>query len=268
MGPTVSTASIICMTVSCIIGFAIPFGLFFLINRKTKADTAPFFIGCLTFLVFAMILESGFHNFMLGTSVGRKISTIPLYYAVYGGICAGLFEEFGRLIAFKTVMKRYTRKDDNALMYGAGHGGLEAMMILGLSMLNNISYSLNINDGKLEKIKEGMQPEVLASLQNIVNQLVSTPSWQFLLGGVERITACLLQIALSLLVWVAVTKKDKFYFFPLAILIHFLVDTISVILAMNGINIILVEVMIIVMTAASAFFAWNVWKSNKEEAGT
>ena len=53
---------------------------------------------------------------------------------------AGIFEETGRFLAFKTVLRKKQGKDINALMYGAGHGGFEAAALLGITMINNIIY--------------------------------------------------------------------------------------------------------------------------------
>ena len=64
-------------------------------------------------------------------------------YALYGGLMAGLFEETGRYLAFSFALKKYRAKNVNALMYGAGHGGFEAIVIVGLTMINNIVWSFN-----------------------------------------------------------------------------------------------------------------------------
>lgn len=262
MDVTVSTATIVCMLISCLIGFAIPIGLYIFFRKTVNAETAPFFIGCGTFLIFALVLESGLHQFILGTSFGETIRNNTLYYAIYGGLCAAIFEEFGRLIVFKTLMRDYMKRDANALMYGAGHGGLEAMLLLGLTMINNISYATTINEGKLEQFTANMPPEVLASFQAIVEQLTVSPPWYFLLGGLERIIAVILQIALSVLVWIAVTRKNKFYLFLLALFIHFFVDAAVVVLTQNGMSMVLVEVCFAVFTAIAAFFTWKQWQTN------
>lgn len=259
MDVTVSTATIVCMLISCLIGFAIPIGLYIFFRKTVNAETAPFFIGCGTFLIFALVLESGLHQFILGTSFGETIRNNTLYYAIYGGLCAGIFEEFGRLICFRTLLKSYMYKDSNALMYGAGHGGLEAMMVLGVTMINNIAYSSIINKGELAKYTATMAPDAEEAFRVIINQLITAPSWQFLLGGIERIIAIILQISLTVLVWMAVTRKHRFYYFPLAILIHTVVDAVPVILSGNGMNVPAVEAILALMAAAVALLARKVW---------
>ena len=53
-------------------------------------------------------------------------------YALYGGLAAGLFEETGRLLAFRFILKPHTARI-TALSYGIGHGGIEAFWVMGLS---------------------------------------------------------------------------------------------------------------------------------------
>ena len=68
-----------------------------------------------------------------------------------------------------------------------------------------------------------------------------SPSYIFLPGIVERIFAVILQISLSVLVWSSV--RGKRYLFALALLIHFVADTLIVIL--NGFHIPLIFVELI-----------------------
>ena len=78
--------------------------------------------------------------------VSKALSENLWLYALYGGLAAGLFEETGRYLTMRFLMKgKWTR--ENALMYGAGHGGLEAVLILGMASVNNLLYSVMINTG-------------------------------------------------------------------------------------------------------------------------
>ena len=147
MSGTVPIPSMIFMAVSCVIGFGLPLAAFLYLRLKKKADVLPFFIGCAVMLLFALILEALVHRVILGSSAGGKIQNNIWLYALYGGLMAGLFEETGRFLAFKTVLKKYQHRDVNALMYGAGHGGIEAVVLLGITMINNLTYSVIINAG-------------------------------------------------------------------------------------------------------------------------
>jgi uncharacterized membrane protein YhfC len=260
--------SIIFMAVSCLIAFVIPVALFLYLRRKYHADILAFLIGCAVMLVFALMLESFAHQLILnGSPLGAVITSSPWLYALYGGLMAGLFEETGRLIAFRTVLRRGLGKDGNALMYGAGHGGLEAIVLVGLSYISNLVTAKLINSGNISAITESLSGDTLAQTKEVIQTLVDTPPYQFLLGGLERIPAIALQIALSVLVWFAVKKKAQGLgrLFPIAILLHFLVDGVTVLLSATTLPVYVTEIVVLLMAAAVCFYAWKVWAANKTD---
>ncbi len=262
MNGSVPPLSIVYMIISCLIGFALPLAAFLYLRLKKKADILPFFIGCAVMVLFALILEALVHQLILGSETGARIQRNVWLYAAYGGLMAGLFEETGRFLALKTVLRKYQGRDINALMYGAGHGGIESALLLGVTMINNVIYSFIINAGGASALLAPLPDAGKAQVQDAVQKLISTPSHHFLLGGVERIFAVVLQISLSVLVWFAAKRPGKRWLFPAAIGLHAIVDAATVILAGNGVNLILVEVVIGAIAALYALIAKLVWKAN------
>ena len=260
MTETVPVLSIVFMAVSCAICFLTPLALFLYLRLVKKADVYPFFAGCAVMLLFAFILESGFHNLVLNSPAGPVIRNNIWLYALYGGLAAGLFEETGRYLAFAFALKKYRSKNVNALMYGAGHGGFEAIVIVGLTMINNITWSLMINNGSISTLLGSLSGDQLAQAQQSVTLLAATPSYQFLLGSVERLFAIALHIALSVIVWFSVKWNGKLYLYPAAILIHFAVDAAAALLSGLGVNVIAIEAVVAILTAAAVFFARRLWR--------
>lgn len=227
---TVSVVSIICMCFSCVVGFGLPIGLLFYFKLRKKADIKPFFIGCAVMLLFAFVLERAIHYFVFQSSFGNMLYENTWALAIYGGLMAGVFEETGRLLAFKTVLKKNMDKPYNALMYGAGHGGFEAIVLLGLTMVSNLITSFMINTGAYEALVDTTSDAtVKSSLETTMNVLVSTPSMDFLYGGVERISAIIIQISLSIMVWFAAKNAKDWYFYFVAIGLHTFVDAMTVV---------------------------------------
>ena len=143
---TVSGASMVGMVISLLLSVVLPIFLGIFIYKKTKAWVPAFFIGCGIFVGFAMILEQICHAIVL-TVTGSAIRDNIWLYAIYGGLAAALFEECGRWIAMKFCLKKHLTRE-NALMYGAGHGGIEAFLILGMSSMSNLLTAAMINDGE------------------------------------------------------------------------------------------------------------------------
>ena len=257
----VPTSSIVCMVISCLVGFAIPIVLFFYF-RKKGADKLPFYVGCGVMFLFALVLEGLVHQLVFSTPLGDAIYSNNLLYAFYGGLMAGLFEETGRYIAFQTILKKFRENDNNALMYGAGHGGFEALIILSVSMLNNIVMARYINNGEITTLTESLTGDNLAQMEETINTMLTTPSYVFLVGSIERILAVALQIALSVLVWYAVKNREQKYLYPVAIIIHLVIDMFAVILSSNDVPILLIELFVAIATALTIFFAKKVWDKN------
>lgn len=78
---------------------------------------------------------------------------------------AGLFEETGRFLAMRYVLKKEHGNAHNALMYGAGHGGLEMFVILSLGMINNLIYSVMIHLGQTQTLLDPLDEASRNTLQ-------------------------------------------------------------------------------------------------------
>ena len=97
----VPTANLIVMVVNALLGFAIPVFLVWWAVKKHRANLSTILIGAGVFIVFALVLESIVHQIVLNGPSGAAIQGKTLYYALYGGLMAGLFEETGRFLAMK-----------------------------------------------------------------------------------------------------------------------------------------------------------------------
>lgn len=224
---SVPNASIGGMIFSLIIAVAIPIILAVLIKKRRDARVSSFFIGVLVFIVAAMILEGIFHWLIIGAT-GEIISGNTWLFAAYGGLAAAIFEETGRYLAVKKSISK--RESGDALMYGVGHGGIEAIAVVGLVEINNIVMSLMINSGSIGDMLGIIDENMGAQPANqLLLALSTTPTWQFYVAGIERVFAIVLQILFSVLMYKGVVKGKKKYI-ALAYAIHFAVNFISVIL--------------------------------------
>ena len=252
MQSTIPMLTIVFMAIAALIGIAVPTVLYIIFRKKNKANHLSFWVGCVTFVLFALVLEQLMYSFLMKAPIWATITGNVWLYGVVGGFFAGLFEESGRYLAFKTVLRKKRGNDANALMYGAGHGGIEAVILLSVSMMINVIFSLQSNAGV---------PSLLGTA-SAAQSLASTPSWYFLVGAVERLSAVTIHISLSVLVWFAAKNNKRFWLFPLAILLHLIVDAVAVILSGLGVNVWIIEGAVFVVAAALVVIAIVVWKKN------
>ena len=224
----VSTLTILAIIFTMFVSIGGPVFLCFLVVKKFHAKLYPAVIGAAAFVFFVLVLESVMHRAVLGVT-GDVITGNIWLYGLYGGLAAGLFEETGRYLAMRIYMKKSLTKE-NSLMYGVGHGGIEAVMLVGISYISNLMVALMINLNHLDSLFAGLNDATTAVTIDRLSALWTLPSYQFFFAGVERISAMMLQIALSYLVYRAV-KEKQMKFYGIAVGIHFAVDAITVILS-------------------------------------
>jgi uncharacterized membrane protein YhfC len=198
--------------------------IFFLVMRKfTKFKVKPIITGAAVWFIFAIVLKALLLMPLIGmdNSVSRAVNgNVWLYYFV-AAVAAGIFEETGRLIAFRTVLKRCDDKSD-ALSYGIGHGRFEAVYLGFLVTFLGIMAGM-INKGGIESVAKGADDSMIDSLLAQMDKLMSGDIGHALLAGYERIPAVLVHIMFSVIVFAAVRQRKIGLYF-LAVFLHFSVD--------------------------------------------
>ena len=256
----IPAGSLVLMAVNAVLGIAIPVCLAVYLVRKHHARWSTILIGAATFLVFALVLESIMHQLVLKGPHGQAILGNTLWLALYGGLAAGIFEESGRFLAMKLLMKKEASTPLPGVAYGIGHGGVEMIVIFGITMIGNLVLSLMINSGQADTILSQVPAEAGAQLQAQLNQLQALDAGTLIIGLWERFSALLIHVGLSMLVWVAVRKGGKWlWLFPAAILLHALVDAGAVLLQKSA-GMVPLELIVTAEAIAIAAIGWMVAK--------
>lgn len=237
-----SAGKIAVMLTVAVLTAAAPLGIMGYLHRKKGGRWLPFLIGAIFFTLFAMGLEGIFNRLVISGPLGPAIIGNMWLYALYGGLAAGIFEETGRLAAFRLVLRKQ-REPVTALSYGLGHGGIEAFLLVGLTMIANLSLGLAYSGGTL-------LPEAVTAAETII----STPTILFFWAGVERLSAMLLHVSNSVLVFAA-AWTGKRWLFPAAILTHAAIDFIAV---MGGSALSTAAVELIILAGSLLVALWAV----------
>ena len=204
----------------------IPIGVAMLIHRRTGAAWRLFFIGTVTF-----ILSQVFHipfNWVVqraGLLPGNLESWANLLLmAAFLGLSAGLFEETARYLTY-----RYWAKDarswSSGLMLGAGHGGIESILLGLLGAVNIVGLLVTLNS---EALLSAIPAEQQALINATVANLLATPWYGLLLGAAERVFAIAAHLALSVMV-LQVFRRGSLRWLFLAIGYHAVFNMLAVI---------------------------------------
>ena len=256
----VPVSSLIMMAANAFLGIAVPVCLAVYLVRKHRAKLSSILIGAGTFLLFALVLESILHQLVLKGPHGSDILGNTLLYALYGGLAAGVFEETGRFLSMKFLMKKEPSKPLPGIAYGVGHGGAEMLIIFGITMINNLVISALINSGQADAIFAKVPEEAAGQLQAQLDQLQTLGAGTLLIGLWERFSALILHLGLSMLVWVAVRKGGKWlWLFPAAIVLHAIVDAGTVLLQKST-GLVPLELIVMAEALAVAAIGYNVAK--------
>jgi len=149
----VAPSSIPSLIISVILMTVTPVCFFIYWRRKHKKQTKIGWLiaGAAGFLVSARVLELGVHYFCIiaENPVSRFINGNSAAFILYGITMAGLFEECGRYIVLKYILKK-DRTRENAVMYGIGHGGIEVLTVVLPQMITYLAVAVLFSRGDIK----------------------------------------------------------------------------------------------------------------------
>lgn len=207
------------MLLSLIVTVIIPLGTLFYCIKIKKVKV--YLWGCLTFVLSQPLLRIPLLTFITNNFlfINQFQMQYPVIYILLVALSAGVFEEVGRYLVMKFVLKTNRSWNDGAL-FGLGHGEIEAFLLVGIPML------LSVFSG---------------SSMDMTNS-------SLLLAGIERFFAILLHVGLSVLVMKAV-RSNKIRYFVMAVVIHTVVDaTVGIFPMFVSSSILLIEVVLAIVS--------------------
>ncbi len=248
-----SGGSIAAMLAAGIICLAVPIAALVIYKRKNKdVPVSAFFIGCGTFFLFALVLEQLLHTVMLPI-----VSGSILLYTVYGALAAGIFEETGRFIAFKTLLKKHT-SPSTAIMYGLGHGGIEAIALVSLNMISYAFIGAAVNSMGLDafvNLSSAGDSYTASMLRDQLTAIAAAPISSYVLSVLERVIAMTFHTAISVMVFESARIRKRIWLYPVCILIHALLDAPAALYQRGIISLAVVYPMMIIYTGIVVFAA-------------
>ncbi len=233
----VGAGPLLAMGLGAALAVALPLALALVWKLRKKERFTTILAGAATFLLFALFLEKPIQNALLFPSqmglaehpLSAFLNARPVLLALAAGLFPGVFEETGRLAAYKTVLKNRKNRE-TAVSHGIGHGGIAAMYVLGATYVTNIVCAVMINTGAYGALVDqaaALAPAQADALITLADQLSKLTLADIGLGLVERVLALLFHIGASVLVFYACRDKEKLWLYPLAVLLHAAMDFIA-----------------------------------------
>jgi uncharacterized membrane protein YhfC len=175
------------------------------------------------------VLHLPFNFWVLTPGLGRLGFADPgslrtlLVVGLLFGLSAGLFEEIARYLVLRYWLHD-ARSWREALMFGAGHGGIEAILLGGIAMYG-FFQAVAYRNADLSTL---VPPEQLQMVQGQLQVYWAQPWFAALLGALERSFALCIHLGASILV-LQVFNRGNLIWLMLAIGWHTIVNAIAVI---------------------------------------
>ena len=193
----------IACSVSLLIAMGLPIVALFLfgVKNRGKGIWSAWILGALGFLVTQILIRIPILTALQSQGWFLVFSRNHLFlYAFVLAFTAGLFELAGRFAVAKLMGKKLTCQ--RSLAAGMGHGGIEAIILVGMAYINNLVYITMINNGTFD----AMAAEVAAAgvdasqLHLLKETLLTTSPAMFLLGGFERLLTMICHAGMTMIV--------------------------------------------------------------------
>lgn len=226
----IRTSVIIAVCVTLFISLVFPLLLYILygVKNKGKGVWTAWLLGAAGFFVSQIIIRTPVLS-LLSRKQGFLFFASKHYvlYCLILALSAGLFEAIGRYAVAKLMSKRLTF--ERGVAAGLGHGGIEAMLIVGMTYVNNLIYIFMFQSGSFDQfVERTAQLGVDAnSLLVIRDTLIHSSPAIFYLAGYERLLTMILHVALSLLVCYFVRQKKDLWGILICVALHGTVDFVA-----------------------------------------
>lgn len=265
----IGKSSIPSLAVTVILMIAIPVTFFvcWRVKHKTRTNIGYLIAGAVGFIVSARMLELGVHYvcILADNPVSRFINGNTAVYVLYGIVMAGVFEECGRYVVLKHVLKK-NRTRENAVLYGIGHGGIEVLVVLLPAMVSYLVIAILFSGGNTEGAMNALKitEETAAAALPSVQAAAAFDSAAAVMNVTERLFAMLIHIGLTVIVYYSVQSAKK-GFLPLAILLHMLADTFPALYQRGVIQLWAVELWAALCSAVIVFIAVRLYRNMNEQ---
>jgi len=251
--------TIVVLFVGGLLCILFPLFLLFVVSKKANRVIVPAVAGLMGFFVMQIIIRLPLIQLTL-PKYSWYVNLSPVLLALFLAFTAGLFETVGRYWSMKLFMKNDTRFSAG-IAHGIGHGGVEAVLLVGFNFILYGFLGILINQGVFEQFGEINGFQEFELLETV---LTTTPWYDFLWGVFERILTIIVHIGLSVIMILGF-RKNKRLFFGIVLGLHTIIDFTVVLLVQKGVSIFWIEFFILLVAISMVIIIKVIYNDYKNK---
>lgn len=197
----------IAIVIALLITIALPIAAGFWVNKKFRVPWRIISYGTLGYFLVQALVTLLFNGFATLVNNGTLALSDQAFYVAQIGISIFLGALLGVLIRWAGMkyLKEELDKLEAAYGIGIGYGGAESIMLVGLPLLTTfITMLTNLN---INPETTTLDPAVVTQLE----ELWQVPAFIPLAGSLERISALVMHITVTILVLQVFQRKNNLF---------------------------------------------------------
>jgi len=249
-----------------VIVFGAPPALGWFLWKKLGTPWTLFFVGAATWVgsqVVHLPLNAGLTALFQQTWMPKPPeASSKAFNALVLGLSAGVCEETARYLVYRFWIRK-TRAWRQALMFGAGHGGIESILLTGLLGGLTLINMVVLHDMDLSTA--GFPPQEAAQIGQAVAEYWGMPAYMPLLAAAERGMSILFHLSAAALV-VQAFRLDRLWPLWAAIAWHAAINAISLYVALTW-GAVASEASLAALSLVSVGILWATWHAERPAPG-
>ena len=253
---------LLAFVIELVIMFGAPVACGWFIGRRWALSWRLFWVGAVTFIASQVLhipLNAGLTALFRLAWMPRPPDAWQLpFNVIVLGLTAGLCEESARYLVYRFWL-RGARTWRQALMFGAGHGGIESAitgLLVGVALVNMIV----LRDVDVATL--GLPPEQIAQAARQVAEFWAMPAYMPLLAAVERLLSIVFHLSAAALVMQALLRQRMWPLWT-AMGWHATVNAITLYVN-NAYGAVAAEASLAALSLVSAGILWATWRADRQ----
>lgn len=199
----ISNFAILGLVFTVVVCFVVPLIAMAVLKIRMRAKILLFLAGISMQVLFVMLLERLFISLTV-----RAVPAITQYdslYPIVMVLVAGIFESLEFALVVR-VLRDHINAGSQAVMFGMGHAGANAVLSMGLTSIAYYSVAVIANANGADALTEGLSGEDLFFMQSML-EFMQSDAILFYISGVQQLMLIMVYCCAAVIMWMAMTER-------------------------------------------------------------